>query len=87
GIYNLGSLFLTWEEIVAKIIELTHSASAVRFIPSDRWQGPAFLNEVWDLSRAKAEQKLGFTPQKSAEEVRNEFANALRACIAQVRPS
>jgi len=84
-VYNVGSLFLTWEEIGAMIVGLTNSTSALHFIPSDQWQGPAFLNEVWDLSWDKAERELGYRPKASAERARSLLMEALRNCVAQVR--
>ena len=86
-IYNVGSLFLTWEEIGDMIVRLTRSSSALKFIPSDQWKGPAFLNEVWDLSWDKAKRELGYQPQSSKEEMRSQFMGALESCIAQVRGS
>jgi nucleoside-diphosphate-sugar epimerase len=84
-IYNLGSLFLTWEEIGAMIVNLTHSKSSVQPLPSDQWRGPDFLNEVWDLSWEKAEKDLGFEPGHSNEGIRSQFTKALQKCIDQVR--
>jgi nucleoside-diphosphate-sugar epimerase len=86
-IYNVGSLFLTWEEIGEMILRLTRSSSALRFIPSDQWKGPAFLNEVWDLSWDKAKRELNYEPEASAEKMRSLFSDALQNCIAQVRGS
>ncbi len=83
-IYNLGSLFLTWEEIGSMIVDLTHSNSIIRLIPSDRWKGPAFLNEVWDLNWDKAKQELGYEPEQSTERIRSLFVEALQNCITQV---
>jgi UDP-glucose 4-epimerase len=84
-VYNIGSLFLTWEEIGAMIVRLTNSTSATHFIPSDQWQGPAFLNEVWDLSWDKAERELSYKPKDSAEKARSLFMQALQTCVAQVK--
>ena len=84
-IYNVGSLFLTWEEIGRMILDLTHSISTIQYVPSDQWKGPAFLNEVWDLSWEKAEKDLGFKPGHSNEEIRSQFAQALQKCIAKVK--
>jgi nucleoside-diphosphate-sugar epimerase len=84
-IYNLGSLFLTWEEIGAMIINLTHSKSSIQLVPSDQWKGPAFLNEVWDLSWDKAKDYLGYNPSHSEETIRSHFTNALQKCIDQVK--
>lgn len=84
-VYNVGSLFLTWEEIGKMIVRLTDSNSAIQLIPSDRWQGPAFLNEVWDLNWDKAEGELGFKLKDSAERMRSLFMEALQNCVDQVK--
>ena len=84
-IYNVGSLFLTWEEIGAMIVRLTESNSSIELIPSNDWQGPAFLNEFWDLSWEKAEKDLGFKPVHSGEEMRSQFIKAPQKCIDQVK--
>jgi len=83
-VYNVGSLFLTWEEIGTMIMNLTRSDSAIQLVPPDQWKGPAFLNEVWDLSTDKAKHDLGYEPKDSAEEIRSLFVEALRTCIDQV---
>ncbi len=82
---NLGSLFLTWAEIGETILRLARSTSAINFIPSEKWQGPAFLNEVWDLSWEKAEREIGYKPRSSADQMRSQFSDALKNCIDQVR--
>lgn len=84
-VYNVGSLLLTWEEIGRMIVDLTHSNSTIQLVPSDQWKGPAFLNEVWDLSWEKAEKDLGFKPGHSNEEIRSQFFKALQKCINQVK--
>lgn len=84
-VYNVGSLLLTWEEIGRMIVDLTHSNSTIQLVPSDQWKGPAFLNEVWDLSWEKAEKDLGFKPVHSGEEMRSQFIKALQKCIDQVK--
>ena len=84
-IYNLGSFFLTWEEIVKIIVRLTNSDSPILFIPSDEWQGPAFLSEVWDLDWSKATAELGFGPAASAEIMLSLFTEAMKNCITNVQ--
>ena len=84
-VYNVGSLLLTWEEIGRMIVDLTHSNSTIQLVPSDQWKGPAFLNEVWDLSWEKAERDLGFKPSRSNEEMRSQFIKTLQKCIDQVK--
>jgi len=83
-IYNLGSLFLTWEDIGAMIVNLTHSKSSIQLVPSDQWKGPAFLNEVWDLNWDKAKHDLGYEPNLPAEKIRSLFIEALLKCVDQV---
>ncbi len=84
-IYNLGSFFLTWEEIVKIIVHLTNSNSPVQFIPSEQWRGPTFLSEVWDLDWSKATTELGFRPTASAEMMLSLFTEAMKNCIANVQ--
>ncbi|MDD5170945.1 MAG: NAD(P)-dependent oxidoreductase [Syntrophales bacterium] len=83
-IYNVGSMFFTWEEIGDMIIELTGSKSTIRFVLSEQWQGPAFLNEVWDLSWEKAAGSLGYRPRHVDGEARACFREALKNCIAEL---
>jgi nucleoside-diphosphate-sugar epimerase len=83
-VYNLGSLFLSWKEIADIIIGLTESTSAIQPIASEKWQGAAFLNEVWDLDWSKARQEIGYEPADSVETMKASFAEALKICVAQV---
>ncbi len=83
--YNLGSLFMKWEEIGQMIVQLTKSNSPVQFVPSSEWRGPAFLNEVWDLSWEKAEKELGYRTTESPEGMRSQFMKALQGCVNQVK--
>jgi UDP-glucose 4-epimerase len=82
--YNIGTLFLTWENIVRIIVDLTDSGSPINFVPSDQWHGPAFLNEVWDLDWSKAEADFGFKAEAS-EPALSAFVKALKTCITAVR--
>jgi len=66
------------------VVDLTRSTSSICFVPSEMWQGPAFLNEIWDLSWDKAECELGYKPEDSPEEMRLLFRDALRNCVARV---
>jgi len=84
-IYNLGSIFLPWEQIGEMIIRLTGSNSPLNFIPPGDWKGPAFLNEVWDLDWTKAARELGFKPLLSPEDLVRQFPAALETCIAGVK--
>ena len=54
-IFNLSTLFLSWEEVARIIIEVTDSSSPLEVIPSKEWKGPPFLADIWELSTDKAE--------------------------------
>jgi len=41
-IFNLSTLFLSWEEVARIIIEVTDSSSALEVIPAKEWKGPRF---------------------------------------------
>lgn len=81
NIYNIGSLFLTWEEIGQTIIELTNSTSRLQLVDASDWDGPAFLNETWHLSWNKATEDIGYKPLLDATASRAVFRNALASCI------
>ncbi|WP_338823362.1 hypothetical protein MHOCP_15760 [Moorella humiferrea] len=84
-IYNLGSLYLSWEEITGMLVQMAGSSSEVQIISADEWTGPAFLNEVWDLSWEKAARELNYRPNDTGERGRQAFSKALIACINKVR--
>jgi UDP-glucose 4-epimerase len=83
--YNLGSLFLTWEEIGTMMVEITQSRSPICLVPADEWRGPAFLNETWELNWDKAERELGYKPGASPGKMRYLFGDALRTCIDRIK--
>lgn len=82
NIYNIASLFLSWEEIGQTIIKLAKSTSSLQLLNAKYWNGPAFLNEIWHLSWDKAAKDLGYSPLLSAADSRVAFCNALANCIA-----
>jgi hypothetical protein len=76
---------LAWEEIVARVIALAGSKSNLQFIPSEQWRGPAFLNEVWDLSWKKAEKELQYEPTEVSTALESQFMSALQDCLNLVK--
>ncbi|KUK12272.1 MAG: NAD-dependent epimerase/dehydratase [Moorella sp. 60_41] len=84
-IYNIGSIFLTWEEIGAMIIDLCGSRSPLNLKLAEQWHGPSFLKEVWDLGWDKAAQELGYRPRRLRGEARAMFIQALRNTIEEWR--
>ncbi len=84
-IYNVGSLFATWEQIARMIIELTGTQSRIEFIPAEKWQGPAFLNEVWALNWEKAARELGYSSCRKNEDTLAGLTGAIGRCVREVR--
>ncbi|WP_371369764.1 NAD-dependent epimerase/dehydratase family protein [Sporomusa rhizae] len=84
NIYNIASLFLSWEEIGQTIIKLANSTSSLQLLDTKDWNGPAFLNEIWDLSCDKAAKDLGYNSLLGAADNRVAFSNALANCITTV---
>ncbi len=83
GVYNLGSLFLTWTEIAAAIIEIVGSRSPLIESSGGSWRGPAFLNERWLLSWEKAARETGYRPARENGVLRQAFARALAGCAGR----
>lgn len=86
GVYNIGSLFLTWSEIAAMIIETVGSRSCLVESSGQAWTGPAFLGERWRLSWQRATEKSGFQPAADSESMREAFRQALADCARRVTP-
>ena len=70
--------------VAARLIALAGSASSLQLIPSEQWRGPAFLNEVWDLSWEK-EEDLKYDPADSSADLESPFHRALHTCLEGVR--
>lgn len=83
GVYNVGSLFLTWTEIAATIIDIVGSRSYLVESSGGTWLGPAFLNERWRLSWEKAAREIGYKPQQENGSLRKVFSRALAGCAGK----
>ena len=59
-IFNLSTLYLTWEEVARMIIEIAYSSSCLEVIPSKEWKGAPFLADPWELSTKKAERVFSY---------------------------
>ena len=79
-IFNLSTLFLTWEEVARIIIEVTHSSSPLEVIPAKEWKGPAFLTDAWELSTGKAERLFAYRSVLSHLSARQRLKEAIAKC-------
>jgi UDP-glucose 4-epimerase len=84
-IFNLSTLFLTWEEVARIIIEVTDSSSPLEVIPAKEWKGALFLADAWELSTGKAERVFGYRPTVSPSEARKRLKEAIARCYHSIK--
>ena len=84
-IFNLSTLFLTWEEVARIIIEVTGSSSHLEMIPAKEWRGAPFLADVWKLSTDKAERVFAFRPTLSPSNARQKLKEAITRCYLSIK--
>jgi UDP-glucose 4-epimerase len=76
-VFNLATLYLSWEDIAGIIIDLAGSASHLAVIPASEWQGPPFLADSWRLCTCKAQQLLGFSSRWHPHSARENLKAAM----------
>ena len=84
-IFNLSTLFLTWEEVALIIIEVTDSSSPLEVIPAKEWKGASFLADVWELSTGKAQRVFAFRPTLSPSNARQKLKEAITRCYHSIK--
>jgi UDP-glucose 4-epimerase len=84
-IFNLSTLFLSWEEVARIIIEVTDSSSPLEVIPAKEWKGAAFLADAWKLSTGKAERVFAYRPTLSPPEARQKLKEAITQCYHHMK--
>lgn len=65
--FNLGTVYVTWDEVAGIVKEVTGSTSEIRSIPSSEWKGSAFLADPWELDDTLARELVGYAPAGEAE--------------------
>ena len=85
--FNLGTVYLTWEELAEIIIARANPEARVISVPKEEWKGSSFLTDDWKFSTAKAEKELGYHSRFSKAEAVEHLGKALEACIAEVKQS
>ncbi len=84
-IFNLSTLFLSWEEVARIIIEVTDSSSPLEVIPAKEWEGAPFLADAWELSTGKAERVFAYRPTLSPSEARQKLKEAITQCYRMMK--
>jgi UDP-glucose 4-epimerase len=83
-IFNLSTLFLSWEEVARIIIEVTDSSSPLEVIPSKEWKGPPFLADIWKLSTDKAERLFTYRSVLSYLMAKQKLKEAIAQCYREI---
>jgi UDP-glucose 4-epimerase len=83
-IFNLSTLFLSWEEVARIIIEVTDSSSPLEVIPSKEWKGPPFLADIWKLSTDKAERLFIYQSALSHLMAKQKLKEAITRCYREI---
>jgi len=84
-IFNLSTLFLSWEEVARIIIEVTDSSSPLEVIPAGEWKGPTFLADIWELSTDKAERLFTYRPTLPHLTARQRLKKAIAQCYKDIK--
>lgn len=83
--FNLGTVYLTWEELAAIIVAKANPKAKIISIPKDRWTGSTFLTDDWELSLREAEDILDFKTNFTKKEAIDHLGKALDSCISKVK--
>jgi len=84
-IFNLSTLFLSWEEVARIIIDVTNSSSSLEVIPAGAWKGPAFLADIWKLSTGKAERLFTYRSTLSHLSAEQRLKEATARCYRDLK--
>jgi len=84
-IFNLSTLFLSWEEVARIIIEVTASSSPLEVIPSKEWKGAPFLADIWKLSTDKAERLFIYQSALSHLMAKQRLKEAIAQCYKNIK--
>ncbi|NPV70972.1 MAG: NAD(P)-dependent oxidoreductase [Firmicutes bacterium] len=84
GTFNVASGFVSWEDVATAIARAAGSNAGVHAVPEDQWRGSPFMMGRWELSEALAQEKLGYAPAFTPEEVRSSVMRAVGRMTSRV---
>ena len=79
-IFNLSSLYLSWEDVGKMVIEVTASQASLEVIAPRAWSGAQFLADSWELSAEKAKRVFHYHPLYSFERSARMLKDAITLC-------
>ena len=84
-LFNLGSVYLTWEELAQLIVNHANPNAKVRAIPKEAWEGSVFLADDWPFSTKKAEEMLRYQTGLTREKAIDDLSMALKRSVDGVK--
>ncbi len=76
-VFNLASLYVTWEEVARIVMEVTGSSAPVDVVPPAEWTGAPFLADQWALDDSRIHERLGFKPARDPAGIREALQRAI----------
>ncbi len=84
-LFNLGSVYLTWEELAQLIVNHANPQAKVVAIPKNEWQGSVFLADDWPFSTKKADDMLRYQTGLTREKAVDNLSRALKVSVDGVK--
>ena len=84
-LFNVGTMYLTWEDLANLIVAHANPAAQVIAVPKEQWTGSVFLVDDWQFSTAKVEKMVGYRSALSREQAIAHLSKALETCVAGVK--
>jgi nucleoside-diphosphate-sugar epimerase len=82
-VFNLGSDYVTWEEVARMVVRITGSPAGVEVVPPERWTGAAFLADPWQLDDRRVRERLGWRPECSPAGLRDQLESSIARTWAE----
>lgn len=76
-VFNLATVYVTWEEIARMVVEVTGSSAGVKVISPAEWTGAAFLADRWELDDRWLRERLGFKSSLDPADARETLRRAI----------
>jgi UDP-glucose 4-epimerase len=84
-LFNLGSIYLTWEELAQLIVHHANPDAKVRAVPKEEWAGSTFLADDWPISTKKADEMLHYRTGLGREKAIDDLSRALKLSVDAVK--
>ena len=84
-LFNIGTMYLTWEDLAKMIAGHANPKAKVVAVPKEQWTGSVFLVDDWEFSTAKVEKMVGYRSTLNRDAAIAHLSKALATCVAGVK--